>query len=160
MGEQRSAYVEVRDLSRSCTQGIEGCQLRPNLVTQLGTHPGSRESRPGASSTRYQEGQHFNKYISPGTSHPPERHHRPLQRRDKTAPGRADSKSLSSQVKPAPHSIDSKNLLECHPPQRQEHSGIDENTKEAPTDLYEPTFSSLGPTGHVNLLLDVKIISL
>jgi hypothetical protein len=27
---------------------------------------------------------------------------------------------------------------------------------EAPTDLYEPTISSLGPTSHVNLLLDVK----
>jgi hypothetical protein len=31
---------------------------------------------------------------------------------------------------------------------------------DALTDLYEPTFSSLGPTGHVNLLLDVKVISL
>jgi hypothetical protein len=30
---------------------------------------------------------------------------------------------------------------------------------EAPTDLDEPTFSSLGPSGHVNLLLDVKVIS-
>jgi hypothetical protein len=29
----------------------------------------------------------------------------------------------------------------------------------SPTDLYEPTFSSLGPTGHVNLLLGVKVIS-
>jgi hypothetical protein len=28
-----------------------------------------------------------------------------------------------------------------------------------PTYLYEPTFSSLGSTGHVNLLLDVKVIS-
>jgi hypothetical protein len=31
---------------------------------------------------------------------------------------------------------------------------------ESPTDLYELTFSNLGPIGHVNLLLDVKIISL
>jgi hypothetical protein len=30
----------------------------------------------------------------------------------------------------------------------------------APINLYEPTFSSLGPIGHVNLLLDVKVISL
>jgi hypothetical protein len=30
---------------------------------------------------------------------------------------------------------------------------------EAPTDLYEPIISSLSPTGHVNLLLDVKVIS-
>jgi hypothetical protein len=30
---------------------------------------------------------------------------------------------------------------------------------EAPTELDEPTFSSLGLTGHVNLLLDVKVIS-
>jgi hypothetical protein len=31
---------------------------------------------------------------------------------------------------------------------------------EAPTNLNEPTFSSLGPTSHVNFLLEVKIISL
>jgi hypothetical protein len=30
---------------------------------------------------------------------------------------------------------------------------------EAPTDLCEPTIRSLGPTGHVNLLLNVKEIS-
>jgi hypothetical protein len=30
---------------------------------------------------------------------------------------------------------------------------------EVPIDLYEPTISSMGPTGHVNLLLDVKVIS-
>jgi hypothetical protein len=30
---------------------------------------------------------------------------------------------------------------------------------EALTDLDEPTLSSLGPTGYVNLLLDVKVIS-
>jgi hypothetical protein len=30
---------------------------------------------------------------------------------------------------------------------------------EAPIDLYELTISSLGPTGNVNLLLDVKEIS-
>jgi hypothetical protein len=28
-----------------------------------------------------------------------------------------------------------------------------------PTKLYELTISSLNPTGHVNLLLDVKLIS-
>jgi hypothetical protein len=31
---------------------------------------------------------------------------------------------------------------------------------EAPTDLYELTFSSLGPTGHVNLLQNIKVASL
>jgi hypothetical protein len=30
---------------------------------------------------------------------------------------------------------------------------------EAPTDLYELTFSCLGPTGNVDPLLDVKVIS-
>jgi hypothetical protein len=30
---------------------------------------------------------------------------------------------------------------------------------EAPPDLYELTISSLGPTGHANLLIDVKVIS-
>jgi hypothetical protein len=31
---------------------------------------------------------------------------------------------------------------------------------EAPTNLDELIFSSMGPTGHVNLLLDVKVINL
>jgi hypothetical protein len=53
-----------------------------------------------------------------------------------------------------------KNLVKHHPPRHQEHYGTDENTMEAPTGLYEPTISSLSPTGHVNLFLDVKIISL
>jgi hypothetical protein len=30
---------------------------------------------------------------------------------------------------------------------------------EAPTDLYESTFSSLVPTSHVNLVLDIKVIN-
>jgi hypothetical protein len=30
---------------------------------------------------------------------------------------------------------------------------------EAPTDLYELTSLSLGPTGHVNLFLDAKVIT-
>jgi hypothetical protein len=64
---------------------------------------------------------------------------------------------LSGQAKPAPHNTNSKNLLEHRPPQWQEHPGTNENAMEAPTDLYEPTFSSLGPTGHVNLLLNVKV---
>jgi hypothetical protein len=58
-------------------------------------------------------------------------------------PGRTDSKSLSSHVKSAPHSTNSRNLLKRHPPQRQGHSGIDEKVIEAPTDLNEPTISSL-----------------
>jgi hypothetical protein len=47
---------------------------------------------------------------------PQERRHRSLQWQDNTVPDRTDSKSLSSQVKPAPHNIDSRNLLECRPP--------------------------------------------
>jgi hypothetical protein len=31
---------------------------------------------------------------------------------------------------------------------------------DAPADLYKLTFSSMGLTGHVNLFLDVKVISL
>jgi hypothetical protein len=33
------------------------------------------------------------------------------------------------------------------------------NTMEAPTNLDELAFSSLGPSGHVNPLMDVKVIS-
>jgi hypothetical protein len=43
---------------------------------------------------------------------------------------------------------------------QKEHLGGKKKAMEAPTDLYEPIFSSLGPAGHVNLLLDVKVISL
>jgi hypothetical protein len=46
-----------------------------------------------------------------GDSHPLERYYRPLQRWDKIAPCRIDSKNLSGQVKPAPHNTNSKNLL-------------------------------------------------
>jgi hypothetical protein len=42
---------------------------------------------------------------------------------------------------------------------RKEHPGDKKKAMKAPTDLYEPTFLSLGPTGHVNLLLYVKVIS-
>jgi hypothetical protein len=45
------------------------------------------------------------------------------------------------------------------PKSKEEHPGAQKNDMEAPTDLNEPTFSSMGPTGHVNLFLDVKIIS-
>jgi hypothetical protein len=67
---------------------------------------------------------------------------------------------LGDQVRTAPHRTDSKNLLEHCPSQRQELSRIGGNALEAPTDLYKLTISMLGPTGHVNLFLDVKIISL
>jgi hypothetical protein len=45
------------------------------------------------------------------------------------------------------------------PKSQKEHPGGKKKAMETPTNLYEPTISSLGPTGHVNLLLDVKIIS-
>jgi hypothetical protein len=67
---------------------------------------------------------------------------------------------LSDQVRTAPHNTDSKNLLEHCPPQRQKHLRTNEKAMEAPTDLNKSTISSLGPTSHVNLLLDVKVISL
>jgi hypothetical protein len=42
----------------------------------------------------------------------------------------------------------------------KEHLGGKKKALEAPTNLYELTFSSLAPTSNVNLLLDVKVISL
>jgi hypothetical protein len=65
---------------------------------------------------RYPNDQHSIKYTSSGASHPLERHHHPLQRWDRTAPGKTYSKNLSGQVKPSPHITDSKNILECRPP--------------------------------------------
>jgi hypothetical protein len=43
---------------------------------------------------------------------------------------------------------------------RKEHSRGKKKAMKSPMDPYELTFSSLGPIGHVNLLLDVKVISL
>jgi hypothetical protein len=125
--------------------------------------PGLPTAAPGGfqyQDRRYPDDQHSIEYLIPGASHPSERHHRPLQRWDRTVPGKTYSKNLSDQVKPMPHSTDSKNILKCRPPQRQEHSRAKKNSSEALSNIYEPTLLSLGPTGHVNLLLNVKIISL
>jgi hypothetical protein len=42
---------------------------------------------------------------------------------------------------------------------QKEHLGGKEKAMEASTNLYDLTFSSLDPTDHVNLLLNVKVIS-
>jgi hypothetical protein len=67
--------------------------------------------------------------------------------------------NLATKSGPTLWSNVSRNLLKHHPPQRQEHPETNEIATKAPTDLYELTFSSLGPTDHVNLLLNVKVIS-
>jgi hypothetical protein len=60
---------------------------------------------------------------------------------------------VGGQVRPVPHSTDSKNTLKHLPPRRQEHSRIDEKGMEAPTDPDELTFSTGGLAGHVILPL-------
>jgi hypothetical protein len=45
------------------------------------------------------------------------------------------------------------------PESQKEHPRDKKKAIKAPTDLYKVTSSSLGPTGHVNLFLDVKAIS-
>jgi hypothetical protein len=60
---------------------------------------------------------------------------------------------LGNQGRQAPHSTDSKNLLEHHPPQHHEHSKIDEKVMDAPTNIDEPSFSAGGLAGHVILPL-------
>jgi hypothetical protein len=45
------------------------------------------------------------------------------------------------------------------PGSQEEHPRAEKIPMEDPSDLYELTFSSLGPTGNVNILLDGKIIS-
>jgi hypothetical protein len=52
---------------------------------------------------------------------------------------------LVHQVRSALHSVGSRNLLEHHPLQYQEQSKINEKVIEAPTDLNEPTISSVNP---------------
>jgi hypothetical protein len=56
---------------------------------------------------------------------------------------------LGHQVRLALHGIDSKNLLEHHPPQHQEYSGIEEKAVGAPTDPDEPNSSGWGLSGYV-----------
>jgi hypothetical protein len=46
------------------------------------------------------------------------------------------------------------------PRSRKEHLRGKKKAMKVPTILYKLTFSSLGSTGYVNLLLDVKVISL
>jgi hypothetical protein len=56
---------------------------------------------------------------------------------------------LSDQIRVAPHSTDSKNLVEHHPPQCQELPRTNENTMEPPN---RPPWTDLldhGPTGRV-----------
>jgi hypothetical protein len=60
---------------------------------------------------------------------------------------------LGSQVRPVPHSTDSKNPLEHLPARCQEKSETDEKAMKAPTDLDEMTFSAGGLAGHVILPL-------
>jgi hypothetical protein len=42
---------------------------------------------------------------------------------------------------------------------QREHPGDQKKAMEAPTNIYEPTISSMGPTDYVNLLIDIKLIS-
>jgi hypothetical protein len=68
--------------------------------------------------------------------------------------------ATSPKIVPGVIHLSAKNALEPKRiPRRQEDSGTDENAMEAPTDHSEPTISHLGPTSHVNLLLNVKVIS-
>jgi hypothetical protein len=55
---------------------------------------------------------------------------------------------LSDQVRLAPHSIDSKNLLEHHPPQCQELHRTNENTMEGPNRPLRTDLLGQGPIGH------------
>jgi hypothetical protein len=121
-------------LSGSCTQGTEGRQLWLNLKARLGRHPGSREPHPGASGTGIIGTRTVNSSSNICTwkaSLPLDRRHRLSQRQDKTVPSRTDSTNLSGQVKPVPHSTDSKNPMEYHPPHRQEYSRTGLSTVEA-----------------------------
>jgi hypothetical protein len=150
-------------LPGSFTKGTDGHWLRSNLKTRLGVRLGSQEPRPGASSTETA----CTRTVNPATNiqargfHiPRERHHHPLQWQDKTTPDETDSKSSSSQVKPVPHSTDSRNYLECHRPQCQgEHSGTDPNTMEASNQPLRIDRLKFGPTCHVNSFVYIEIIS-
>jgi hypothetical protein len=46
------------------------------------------------------------------------------------------------------------------PGSRKEHPGGKKKAMEVRKDLYMLTFSNRGPTGYVNLLLNIKVISL
>jgi hypothetical protein len=66
---------------------------------------------------------------------------------------------LSDQVRTTPHSTDSKNLFEHRLPQRRELPGTNENTIEATNRPLQTDLLGQGPTGHVILLLNLKVAS-
>jgi hypothetical protein len=68
---------------------------------------------------------------------------------------------LSRQVNTSRSHLIAKNNREpkITPRRQEEASGTDENIVQTYSNLYEPTTSRLGRTGHVNLFQDVKVNS-
>jgi hypothetical protein len=69
-----------------------------------------------------------------------------------------DFKSLSSQVKLAPHITDSRKLLKCHK-SLEKTLELMRTPWKPPTDLYESTILSMGPICNVNPFVDIEIIA-
>jgi hypothetical protein len=67
---------------------------------------------------------------------------------------------LRSKEKPTPQGSDSGNLLDHHPPHRQKDSRIVPNTVEDSNRPRQTDYLKSESTGHVNLFMDIEIISL
>jgi hypothetical protein len=67
---------------------------------------------------------------------------------------------LSSETKLAPQGSNLGNLLEYHPPHHHEDSRTGPNTMEASNRPQQTNDLKTGPNGYVNLIEDIKIISL
>jgi hypothetical protein len=75
--------------------------------------------------------------------------HRPVQGVGKPVHTEHRVGRLSNQARPASRSNVTKNLLEYHPPRRQEHHRKNEKAMEAPTDLDKHISYAWGLTGHL-----------
>jgi hypothetical protein len=69
-------------------------------------------------------------------------------------------KKLSGEAKPIAQGSDPWNLVEHHPPHRQEYSRTGLNNVEASNRPWQTDHLKFGPTGHVNPIVDIEIISL
>jgi hypothetical protein len=67
---------------------------------------------------------------------------------------------LGNEARLDPQGSDPRNLLEHRPPHCQEYSRIGPNTVEASNRPRRTDHLKSGPTGHVNLIVDIEIISL
>jgi hypothetical protein len=79
---------------------------------------------------------------------------------DKAAYPYRPPQKLSDEAKPVPQGSNPRNLFEHHSPHRQEYSRTGPNTVEASNRPRQNDHLKSGPTGNVNPIVNIEIISL